>query len=477
MCPNNVLRMAGLPSGRRMSKEARGHRRRSALLTFLLVMMVSAAVLTAALSEPARPLLVQIMPRAPASTGTNFDYLVIILMENHNLCAILTSCGGSATYMSKLTDAWGLGREEDYRNVNPRRPNYRGLTGGSDFGCSGYDGGPNSNGCTGAAWAAPNIVDRLVDAGLTWKAYMEDMPSNCYGSDSGNYVVRHNPFVYYSDIANNATRCSRVVPAGSSDSALINDLASTSTASNLMWLTPNKCNDIHSCPIDTGDAYLADLVQRILSSPVFTTQRAAVYITFDEGYGQPVYTVWAGRVVNPTYTSSVAYDHFSLLATIESNWNLPTLTANDAGAAAMTEFFTPNPPSSDTVAPTIAIDSPSNHSSASSPASVTGTAFDNIAIQKVELRVDGGAWTTATGTTSWSGSFPLAVGNHTIDARVTDTSGNSKAVGISLSVTPGGPPFDFLSILPEIVVGLIVVAAVAGLLIYRRRKKARPPEP
>jgi hypothetical protein len=435
-----------------------------------------AVIVSAASPHLTRPTLVRVVPKAPTA-GTNFfDFVVVIVMENHNLCDILKSCGGTATYMSNLAGAWGLAQEDHYCNINPSLPNYLCLTGGSDFGCSGYDGDPQSNACTNAAWAAPNIVDRLVTAGYTWKAYMEDMPSNCYGSDSGNYAVRHNPFVYYSDIANNATRCSRVVPAGSSDSALINDLGSTSTASNFMWLTPNKCNDIHSCPIDTGDAYLADLVQRILGSPIFTTYRAALYITFDEGYGQPVYTVWAGRVVNPTYTSSVAYDHFSFLATIESNWNLPNLTANDAGAAAMTEFFTSNPPPSDTVAPTIAIDSPSNHSSAVSPVGVTGTAFDNIAIQKVELRVDGGAWTTAAGTTSWTGSFPLAVGNHTIDARVTDTSGNSKAAGISLSVTPGGPPFDILSILPEIVVVLIAVAAVAGLLIYRRRKKARPPE-
>src|SRR3989440_5773102 len=52
------------------------------------------------------------------------------------------------------------------------------LTGGSDFGCEGYSGNPNSNACTGAAWNAPNIVDRLEAGGLTWKAYLEDMPSN-----------------------------------------------------------------------------------------------------------------------------------------------------------------------------------------------------------------------------------------------------------------------------------------------------------
>src|SRR5437867_4132649 len=382
MCPNNVLRMAGLPTGRPMSKEAREHRPRSALLTFSLAMMVSAAVLTAALSEPARPLLVQIMPRAPASTGTNFDYLVIILMENHNLCAILPSC---------------------------------------------------------------------------------------YGSDSGDYAVRHNPFVYYSDIALNTSRCNRVVPAGSSDSALIDDLASTSTASNYMWLTPNKCNDIHSCPVETGDAYLADLVQRILSSPVFTDQRAALYITFDEGYGPPVYTAWAGRVVKPQFTSSVAYNHFSLLATVESNWKLQPLTSNDLGATPMTEFFQ-TPPASDTVPPTITMDVPSNHSSASSTLPVRGSAFDNIAIRAIEVRVDGGPWMPASGTTSWTASLSLAVGNHTIDARATDFAGNQKTVDISLTAQAG---IDLVAFLPEIAAAVVVVSVViVAVLIRRRRKKA-----
>ncbi len=440
---------------------------RSALLTFCLAISVSAAALAAS-AHPARPALAQALPRASAAAGTNFDYLVIILMENHNLCDIWESCGGSATYMSNLANAWGSAQDDHYCNVNPSLPNYLCLTGGSDFGCSGYDGGPNSNACTSAAWTAPSIVDRLVYAGLTWKAYMEDMPSNCYGGDSGDYAVRHNPFVYYNDIVSNSTRCNRVVPAGSSDSALINDLGSTSTASNYMWLTPNKCNDMHSCPIGTGDNYLADLVQRILSSPVFTNQRAALYITFDEGYGQPVYTVWAGRVVKPQFTSSVAYNHTSLLATIESNWNLAPLTPNDGGATAMTEFFQA-PPSIDRIPPTITIDSPSNHSSMSSPLTVTGTAFDNVAIRKVELRADGGSWAPATGTTSWTGSLTLAVGNHTIDARVTDFSGNEKTVGISVAVQPG---VDFLAFLPEIAGAVIVAGIVVALLIRRRRKKA-----
>src|SRR3989449_1022378 len=319
----------------------------------------------------------------------------------------------------------------------------------------------------------------LEGAGLTGKASRETMPGNCPGATSGDYAARHNPFVYYTHIVTNSNRCGRALPPGASDSALINNLASTTTASNYMWLTPNKCNDMHSCPIGTGDAYLSDLVQRILSSPVFTSHRAALLITFDEGYqGQPIYTAWAGRVVMPAYTSSNAYDHFSVLATIESNWNLRNLTTKDAGAAPMNEFFTPTPPASDTVPPAITIDSPSNTSNVLSPLAVAGSAFDNIAIRSIELRVDGGPWAAATGTTSWSASLTLATGNHTLDARATDFAGNQKTFGISVRVTgqsAGG--IDFVAFAPEIVAGLIVAVVVVALVLRRRKKREPPSEP
>src|SRR2546421_8020432 len=116
--------------------------------------------------------------RGAAASGLYFDYLVTIVMENKNLCDVLTYCGGFAPYLTSLADSWGIADEDRYCNVNPSLPNYLCLTGGSDFGCEGYSGNPNSNACTGAAWNAPNIVDRLEAGGLTWKAYLEDMPSN-----------------------------------------------------------------------------------------------------------------------------------------------------------------------------------------------------------------------------------------------------------------------------------------------------------
>src|SRR5256712_893521 len=322
--------------------------------------------------------------RGLATSGLNFDYVLTIIMENHNICDIYTHCGGTATYMTALADAYSISLQDNYCNVNPSLPNYLCLTGGTDFGCSGYDGGPNSNPCTNSAWSSINIIDRILGAGLTFKAYMEDMPSNCYGSDSGGYAVRHDPFVYYNDIVSNSTRCNQVVPSGTAGSALLADLASTSTASNYMWLTPNECNDLHDCDVPIGDAYLSVLVPLILASNAFLTDRAALLLTFDEGYGQPIYTVWAGPVAKTAYTSSAAYSHFSVLSTIESNWNLLPLTSNDQNAPNMNEFFTTpqgpdfflsaNPSTVSFVAGDLATSTITLHSTGGSPGSVARTA-------------------------------------------------------------------------------------------------------
>ena len=322
-------------------KRARWRQRFATIVAGLLVVLGSVAALMPS-GSAGRTHMVNPLPTA-AGSGAWFDYLVLIIMENHNLCDIWTGCGGTATYMSNLADTYGLAQAERYCHVNPSLPNYLCLTGGSDFGCPGYDGNPNSNACTGAAWNAPSIVDRLEAGGLSWKAYAEDMPSACYGTNAGLYAVRHNPFVYYNSIAGNGTRCARVVPAGTSGNVLIGDLQSTTTASRYMWLSPNTCNDMHdggaNCGVSHGDAYLSTLVPQILNSTIFTTTRAALLITFDEGYGQPVYTVWAGPTARRAFTSTVAYDHFSILATIEANWNLTRLTSNDVAASTMNEFF------------------------------------------------------------------------------------------------------------------------------------------
>lgn len=288
-----------------------------------------------------------------------FNYVVVIVMENQGFGDVINN--PSAPFMNQLASSYALAT--NYTAVNhPSLPNYLSLVSGQDFASwSKADCNP-SPGC--GAGNASNIVDSLENRGLSWKAYMEDYPSNCGSycspgncflgdTGTGQYAARHDPFVYFDDIVNSTARCSRIVPAnsggrGGPDDLFLSDLASPSTSSNFMWLTPNLCNDIHDCPISTGDTYLSKVVPNILNSSLFTHQKAALFITFDEGNGycpingsslDCVYSVWAGPVVKTNFQSTNQYNHYSFLKTLETVWKLPPLTSNDSNATPMTEFF------------------------------------------------------------------------------------------------------------------------------------------
>ncbi len=266
---------------------------------------------------------------ASTSTGSAFNYVIVILMENQNQGSVIgNSC---CPYENGLANQYGLAT--NYRDIySPSLPNYIALTSGSTQGIT-DDNGPSSH-----PLSVKNIVDSLETAGLSWKAYMENMPSNCYQSDSGSYYVRHNPFVYYTDITGNSARCAKVVPAGSGDSALLTDLNST-PAPNFMWLTPNGCNDTHDCSAATGDTYLAGLIPQILNSNTFKNQKAALMLIWDE-YSPTPGPIFAGPAVKLAFRSSISYDHYSSLKTWESNWGLSTLASGDGSASPMAEFFT-----------------------------------------------------------------------------------------------------------------------------------------
>ncbi len=275
---------------------------------------------------------------AAPSTTASFNEVVVILMENHGLSDIIGST--SAPYMNTLGTTYGLATQ--YTAVDhPSEPNYVALLGGDTFGIVG-----DGNCC----WKVnqPNLVDRLESAGLTWKAFAEDASGSGTCGFSPPRSSDHFPFMDYKDM-NTPARCANMLTtASSADSEFLATLNSQ-TPPNFTWLTPNDCNNMHDCSIATGDTYLAGLVPRILTSTLFNTQKAALFVVFDEGNGSYpgdyVYSVWAGPAVKKTYSSSTQYSHYSFLRTIETVWNLPTLTSNDAGAADMTGFFGASTPS------------------------------------------------------------------------------------------------------------------------------------
>jgi len=295
-----------------------------------------------------------------APTNQKFDYVVVILMENVALGTIMN--GTSAPYMKGLANNYSLALH--FSGIaHPSLSNYLALLSGQPFISWGpSDCGPSGD--TGACTAgnATNLVDRLEAAHLTWKAYAEDYPANvigkfhssggCYLGEEGpgNFYGRHVPFLYFNDIIDNPARCARVVPANSVMSSsqetpdlFLKDLNSVSTASNFMWLTPNGLDDMHDSTVAFGNKYLSTVVPQILNSTLFRTQKAALFIDFDEGVNpfpsDWIYAVWAGPLVKTGYQSSTHYSQYSFLATIEQNWGLRPFTSNDVNWPSMFEFF------------------------------------------------------------------------------------------------------------------------------------------
>ncbi|TMI24128.1 PKD domain-containing protein [Candidatus Bathyarchaeota archaeon] len=288
---------------------------------------------------------------ATLSSSAPFQYIVTILMENSGLCdvtpCLAAGCGSSsiqAPYLTTLAQTYGFNTH--YTGIgHPSEPNYVALFGGSTLGIS-------SDGNCCFQLNAPNLVDRLEAAGLTWKAFAEDAS----GSGTCNFMPPregdHFPFIDFSDMKTSA-RCANMLTTTSPLDPEFVGALNGATLPNYVWLTPNDTDNMHSSSVAVGDAYLAALVPLILSSRMFTTQNAALFIVFDEGNdfcptgnssSDCVVAAWAGPAVKKAYSSSTSYNHYSYLSTLEASWNLPSLTSNDASATPMTEFFGTSPP-------------------------------------------------------------------------------------------------------------------------------------
>ncbi len=287
--------------------------------------------------------------RAAATSGVPaFDHIFTIVMENTSASSILGNTG-EAPYINGLAAKYGTAT--NYSAIShPSLPNYLALTAGSELGVT--------DDCNDCFQAAPNIaVDRVEASGRTWKAYMESMPALCSPGDSGDglYVQHHNPFYYFDDIRTNPSECGKIVPF----SGFGSDISSAATTANYVWISPNNCNNMHDCSIGTGDTWLSRTVPAILGSPAFTSQNSALFITWDEDdsstNSNKVATLVVAKSVPAGFRTSTAYNHYSLLKTIESAWGLAPLTSNDAAATPMSAFFgspTPTPTPTPTPKPT-----------------------------------------------------------------------------------------------------------------------------
>lgn len=278
------------------------------LLGIVLVCLLSVA--RPALADP-----------SPGPCGTTdavapatLQRVVWVVFENREYGSIIGD--PNAPYVNSLAQQCGLATNS-FAVAHPSLPNYIAMTSGSTQGIV-DDAPPATHPLT-----VPSIFSQL---GPDWRSLEESMPSNCLATNSGLYAVRHNPAAYYTNI-----------------DCATQDVPLTSTpdfSARFSFVTPDLCNDMHDCPVATGDAWLSTFMQTLIASPEYQAGGMVVFITWDEGSSVSQHI--ATLVVSP-YTavgteSADYFDHYSLLRTTEELLGLDTL-GNASTAPSMRSAF------------------------------------------------------------------------------------------------------------------------------------------
>jgi hypothetical protein len=348
------------------------------------------------------------------------DHVFVIMMENHYIGQILGN--PNAPFITGYAKSANLANNY-YAVGHPSLTNYLETVGGSNFGIQ-NDNPPNwhnSNcvstlsvpvdestspavscpiGGTGMDAATPavdttnegtpsepihnfpvaaaktegiTIANQLVERGLSWKTYQEDLPP--YGADKVNasdglvsnttqaepgmpqlYAVKHDPFAYFADVQA-GTNGELSLKQVTDFHALYADLTSGHLPS-FSYIVPNQCHDQHArgatemgtgCSVDQnviaqGDAGLSTIIKAIHASPVWKQGRTAIVTVWDENDYSSLPNQVA-TIVDTNYgpggkPSNVRYNHFSLLKTIEAGFGLPCINhACDSNVKVMSDLF------------------------------------------------------------------------------------------------------------------------------------------
>ena len=329
---------------------------------------------------------------APPGPLPRYTHVFIIIAENKGY-ELIIGPDSAAPRLNALAQHYGLATQF-FAETHPSEGNYVAMVGGSTYGIHDDDAfyckpGTKDHWCPQAqatdyvdhTVTARSLVDQLEEHGLTWKGYFESLPEPgslavrwptaeepVPGTPPQMYAAKHNAFINFRRVQDDPQRASRLVGFDE----LYRDLASGHMP-NYAHIVPNQCNDMHgrgagkdvpeNCVganvralIARGDRVIAELVQRIMDSPLWgAKENAAIVITFDEndkdersGLDQgccgnepgSASNAGGGRIPTVVITNhgprgvrdDTPYNHYSLLRTTEALFGINEYLGHAADA-------------------------------------------------------------------------------------------------------------------------------------------------
>ena len=186
--------------------------------------------------------------------------VILLVLENHSYEEVIGDA--AAPNLNALAQRYGLATHAD-AYAHPSLPNYLDLVAGSSFGIF--------SDCTDCDVSGQtSLADQLTAHGLSWGAYMEDMPSTCFtgAAVDDSYGKKHNPFMYFDQVRNDPAQCNRDQPFGGFYPAL-----DASTLPTFSLVVPNLCDDGHNCSLSHSDSWAGGFVARAGAHPLAASER------------------------------------------------------------------------------------------------------------------------------------------------------------------------------------------------------------
>src|SRR6266851_1122754 len=281
---------------------------------------------------------------AAKASARHFDRVLIIVLENvdYEVAVQDKNLAALAEHGASFTNFHAL--------FHPSYPNYLAMIAGTDFGVrrrGRYLADMQVNFPDDSRHKT--VADRLIAADLEFKQYVEELPegtcpwnmSGQHVSDKrGNNVRRHVPFLSFREVQQKW--CDRVVrvDSGKSDNSFVQDAKKGLVAYS--FYSPNMNHDGHDTTVQMAGAWVKKFLDDTF--PEKLRKGTLVIVTFDESGGNAdnrIYTLFLGDMVKEASQQDPQalgrrYTHYNVLRTIEDNFGLEPLTANDRDATPIT---------------------------------------------------------------------------------------------------------------------------------------------
>lgn len=256
------------------------------------------------------------------------SHVFVVVEENHSYSSVIGS--SAMPYLNSLASKYSL-LTQYYANTHPSIGNYFMMTTGAII---------TNNDSSCSTISNDNVVRHLLTAGKTWKSYADSLPSTGYtGCGSGEYVKRHNPLAYFSDVANSSEK-NNLVPF----TQFAKDLANNGLP-QFSFIVPNLLHDAHDGTLQQADSWLQSNIAPLISSSTFQKDGLLIII-FDESTdsdtahgGGHVAAVIVGPKVKHGYKSTKLYQHQNTLKTLMEALGVKTYPGAAGSAAPMTDVF------------------------------------------------------------------------------------------------------------------------------------------